>query len=114
MFSVRDTAEHEGNLNVRFWILQKLHDFHCTASRAQLKINIRTREYFSILVAVIFERRTFESCRHRNFRRRGRNEIDQGKGNNGHDTDGCNQSFKQLPTTVSEHAGTAIYDDRID
>src|SRR3974390_1910595 len=55
-------------------------------------------------------------CGHfdRNFRRRGRNEIDQGKGNNGHDTDGCNQSFKQLPTTVSEHAGTAIYDDRID
>src|SRR5262245_14834592 len=103
MLPIRNTTEHQGNLNARSWILQKLDIFQCPGSRAQLKINLKTREYFPILLAVIFERRTFESRRHCNFRRWCRNEIDQGERNNAHDTDGRSQSFEQLPTTVSQH-----------
>src|SRR5436309_10133456 len=103
MFPIRNTTEHERNLNARSWILQKLNIFHCTGRRTQLKINVRTRKYFPILVAVIFERRPFESRRHCNFRRWCRNEIDQEERNNTHDTDGRSQSFEQLPTTVSQH-----------
>src|SRR5215475_16020459 len=103
MLPIRNTTEHQGDLNARSWILQKLDIFQCPGSRAQLKINLKTREYFPILLAVIFERRTFESRRHCNFRRWCRNEIDQGKRNNAHDTDGRSQSFEQLPTTVSQH-----------
>src|SRR6516162_3141793 len=103
MFPIRNTTDHQGKLNARSWILQNLDIFHCTGSRAQLKINVKTREYFSILVAVIFERRTLEGRRHCNFRRGGRNEIDQEERNNAHGTDGRGQSFEQLPTIVSQH-----------
>src|SRR5215467_10801200 len=109
MFPIRNTTEHQGNLNARSWILQKLKIFHRTGSRAQLEINVRTREYFSILAAVIFERRTFESRRHYNFRRWRRKEIDQDERNNAHDTDGRSQSFEQLPTTVSQHGRLPIF-----
>src|SRR5215510_9581447 len=103
MFPIRNTTDHQGNLNARSWILQNLNIFHCTGSRAQLEINVKTREYFSILVAVIFERRTFESRRHCNFRRWRRKEIDRDERNNAHDTEGRSKSFEQLPTTVSQH-----------
>src|SRR5215468_11242840 len=103
MFPIRNATEHQRNLNARSWILQKLDIFHCTATRAQLKVDVRTREYFPILAAVILERRAFESRRHRNFRRWRRKEIDQDERNNAHDSDGRSQSFEQLPTAVSQH-----------
>src|SRR5262249_46113654 len=100
---IRNTTDHQGNLNARSWILQNLNIFHCTGSRAQLKVNVKTRKYFPILLAVIFERRTFESRRHCNFRRWCGNELHQQERNNAHDTGGRGQSFEQLPTIVSQH-----------
>src|SRR5215831_13491836 len=103
MFSIRDAAKHEGNLNARSWILQKFEVFHGANSFAQLQFDVRTRKNFPILAAVIFERRAFESCRHCNLRRRRGNEIDQNKRNTAHDAGGRSQSFEQLPTIVSQH-----------
>src|SRR5262245_59687944 len=103
MFTIRNTTDQQGNLNARSWIPQKLKISHYPDNPAQLEINVGSGEYFSILAAVIFERRTFESRRHCNFRRWRRKEIDQDERNDAHDTDGRSQSFEQLPTTVSQH-----------
>ena len=103
MFPVRDTSDHKGNLNAGFWILQKLEVFTCASRLAQLQLNVRTRKYFPILSAVMFERRTFESRGYCNFRRWCRNEIDQDERNNAYDSDSRSQSFEQLPTTISQH-----------
>src|SRR5271166_2595994 len=103
MFPVRDTSDHKGNLNAGILILQKLDVFRGPGSRAQLKLNVGTRKYFPILLAVKFESTTFESRSHYNLRRRGRKEIDQDERNNAHDSDSRSQSFEQLPTTISQH-----------
>ena len=82
MFGVGNAAGHEANLYARLWILQKLDVFNRAGGLAQFQIDVIAREYFSILPAVIVERRAFESRGHDNLRRRRGNEMDQGKGNN--------------------------------
>src|SRR5262249_61197242 len=70
MFPVRDTSDHKGDLNVRFWILQKLDGLHSPGSLAQLQFDVITREHFPILLGEPSEATTFDPCSHYNLRRR--------------------------------------------
>src|SRR5215469_16137289 len=103
MFPVRDTSDHKGDLNVRFWILQKLDGLHSPGSLAQLQFDVITREYFPILLGEIFEGRTFDPCSHYNLRRRCGNEIDQRERDNAQNAKTRGQSLEDLPTIVPQH-----------
>jgi hypothetical protein len=104
MVPVRDAAEHQGNLNAGLCILQKPDVLHGSFGRAQLELHTRTREYFAVTLAVIFESRTFEGRGHCDRRRRRRNEIAQRERDDAHDRRDRRQSLEQLPTAESQHA----------
>ena len=94
MFPVRNSSEHKGNLDARFWIQQKLEVFRCTGGLAQFQLDVGTCECFSILAAVILKSGAFERRSHYDLRWRCGDEIDQGERNNARDTDGRSQSFE--------------------
>src|SRR5262245_47664262 len=115
MFPVRNTSEYESNLDVGFLILQKLKVFPGAGCFTQLQLDVKAREYFPVLPAVIFERGALEGRSHYDRRRRRRDEIGQGERDRPQSADGQSQSLEQLPTTESQHAdNTMLYGYRID
>src|SRR6516164_11257055 len=96
MLCVGKPASHKGDLHVRIWILQQLEVFDRSSGFAPFQFDVRTRKYFSILTAIIFERSAFKRSRHDDFRRRRRNKINQGERSNAYDPDD-RQCLENLP-----------------